>query len=202
MLFPRTKSLNLGIPGLINPVAQICLQILSHSILPSFTSWLIWLGWSPLMVPRWSQDGVMCRQPHAYLGERKSFPEAQASPLGLKGQNGVLGPFLKPATSKGSSVTIDLDRSTFIPWGWGQLSRELWLPDSGTKLGFSLGREMWSGERVLLGRQLTGIPQFPLCPELHCFCTIGTAPWSKGDADLGECLAPHRGHKNTVIRWL
>lgn len=59
----------------------------------------------------------MCRQPHAYLGERKSFPEAQVSPSGLKGQNGVLGPFLKPATSKGSSVTIDLDRSTFIPWG-------------------------------------------------------------------------------------
>lgn len=132
----------------------------------------------------------------------EKLPRSPGFPFGLKGQNGMLCPFLKPATSKGSSVTIDLDWSTFIPWGWGQLSRELWLPDIETKLDFSLGGKMWSGVRVLLGRQLTGISQSPLCPEMHCFCIIQAAPWSKGDVDLGECLAPPRRHKHTVIRWL
>ena len=60
MSFPRIRSLDVGIPGLVNSVAQICLQILSliplyHPLCLDLSHWVGFSSWSqgdPKMVSR------------------------------------------------------------------------------------------------------------------------------------------------------
>lgn len=86
MSLPRVRSLAVGIPELVNSVAQACLEIFSL-LQPCHP-----LGLSlPCRVGLSSgpQDGVTCRRPYASFGERESFTEGQASPSGHIGQNGI-----------------------------------------------------------------------------------------------------------------
>lgn len=117
----------------------------SHSILPSFSSWLILLGWPLLMILRRSQDGVTCS--HMPILEREKDSRKCSFPPQVS---------LVTMTSWASFVeTSQLTREAvlpcwfrlikIIPWGWGQPSIKLWLPDTGTKVGSLLGREVWGG---------------------------------------------------------
>lgn len=61
MSFLKTRSLDAGIPELVNSVAQtefLSPNSFSHSSLLSFVSWLVLLHCFPFMVSRWSQDSV------------------------------------------------------------------------------------------------------------------------------------------------